>query len=89
MARLYEKDPDARFIFAQEDDTQYFVCEDCAHVAFAPYTGFKLMAEHLEDGEHRSLVEARVIRDSAIPGAEKHKRMVIVPHSNHEKLHWY
>jgi len=35
------------------------------------------MAKHLENDDHQTLVEVRLIRESAAPEATKHKRMVI------------
>lgn len=75
LARLHAKYPDDRFTVAETP--RRFNCADCPLKRFKLNIGFKDIEDHLRENTHQALVEARLIRDSAVPGAVKHKRMVI------------
>lgn len=79
MVRIREKHPDDRFEASAAKGARYFQCYDCLTKAFRPNISVKAMASHLKDEDHQTLVEARLIRESAAPGATKHQRMVCLP----------
>jgi hypothetical protein len=59
-----------------ENGRRRFRCHDCPTKTFRDDISVSSMAKHLEDDDHQTLVEVRLIRESAAPEATKHKRMV-------------